>query len=71
MTDANALFPGFAAHWIDTQDGRIFARLGGADSSKRKMGENVIAGMAKPGLMRWSTAAIFWPKRTRMRRSRP
>jgi pimeloyl-ACP methyl ester carboxylesterase len=26
MTD---LFPGFASHWIDTQAGRIFARVGG------------------------------------------
>ena len=29
MSDMTDLFPGFAAHWIDTQAGRIFARVGG------------------------------------------
>ena len=29
MTDLTDLFPGFASHWIDTEAGRIFARVSG------------------------------------------
>lgn len=29
MSDLADLYPGFAAHWIDTRGGRIFARVGG------------------------------------------
>ena len=106
MTHTNDLFPGFASHWIDTQAGRIFARVdgkgpplvllhgfpqthvmwhavapalatrfttvvmdlrgygwssapsseGGADYTKRKMGEDVIAVMAKLGHVRFAVA---------------
>src|ERR1700681_3756850 len=30
MSDLADLFPGFAAHWIDTAAGKIFARAGGS-----------------------------------------
>ena len=30
MSDLADLYPGFAAHWIDTSVGKIFARTGGA-----------------------------------------
>src|SRR5258706_12313652 len=30
MSDLAALYPGFAAHWIDTAAGKIFARAGGS-----------------------------------------
>ncbi len=30
MTDTTALFPGFAAKWLDGDEGRIFAHVGGA-----------------------------------------
>src|SRR5258708_38420778 len=30
MSDLADLYPGFAAHWIDTSVGRIFARAGGS-----------------------------------------
>ncbi len=29
MTDTSALFPGFAARWLDGEEGRIFAHVGG------------------------------------------
>lgn len=29
MTDASSLFPGFSAKWLDGEEGRIFARVGG------------------------------------------
>jgi hypothetical protein len=29
MDDLADLFPGFDSHWIDTDDGRFFARSGG------------------------------------------
>src|ERR1700693_318076 len=30
MSDLADLYPGFAAHWIDTSIGKIFARAGGS-----------------------------------------
>src|SRR5258705_8132898 len=30
MSDLADLYPGFAAHWIDTAAGKIFARAGGS-----------------------------------------
>jgi haloacetate dehalogenase len=30
MTDLPDLFPGFSSHWLDTDAGRIFARIGGS-----------------------------------------
>ena len=106
MSDLNDLFSGFASHWIDTQAGRIFARVGGegpplvllhgfpqthvlwrevapalaaqfttvvmdlrgygwssapaseggAEYTKRKMGEDVIALMGKLGHVRFAVA---------------
>jgi haloacetate dehalogenase len=29
MIDTSSLFPGFEAHWLDGEEGRIFARVGG------------------------------------------
>ena len=30
MTDTSSLFPGFEAKWLDGDEGRIFARVGGS-----------------------------------------